>query len=251
MRVYGRPGHFPPNSYMGSDALTGRGELRPDERVIDMERWYDGLTDGALAVGEDTVAAMANLLGYGPEDGEMLRVMQDTLRTVVAERNAIREQHEALCNALRPVVADWFATGKEGDMPLRAKLIKDGSVVFEGPILDQPPQSSVLIMGRSGVDVYSKGANTDVNNEFQTLTYIFSHNIPNTPAVPVGSTEPTERAEVTGEPAAAEEEEEGPPLANYTKEELVEYGAELDPPVELKMSMSKSEMLDALAEAET
>ena len=103
---------FPGNAMGGGDCLTGRTQLEPGERVIDLEKFYDefNLPQGRVCVAEGTVKAMAKLLKYDIDKlvkaGERAERAEFERDEALAELEALRDKHHALCNALAPVVED-------------------------------------------------------------------------------------------------------------------------------------------------
>ncbi len=90
---------FPVDAVTGGDFVTRRYELRPGQRVVDLDTDLDALPQwGRLCLHEDTVRDMARLLGFEADPELAERAMR-----LAAEVEALRSENHTLLGALDAV----------------------------------------------------------------------------------------------------------------------------------------------------
>lgn len=88
---------FPVNSVKGGDFVTGRYEVAPGERVVDLDTDLDAMPAwGRLCVHEETVKAMMTALGWELPDEPMARRFQHQAAELARLRKVNKQMRDAL-----------------------------------------------------------------------------------------------------------------------------------------------------------
>jgi len=91
---------FPVDVVTGGDFVTGRYQVAPGERIVDLDTDVDALPQwGRLCLHEETVKLMMNALGWTYDENLSRKVQQQA-----AELNRIRKVNRQMRDALVAVI---------------------------------------------------------------------------------------------------------------------------------------------------